>query len=94
MTGELIKVYLIGIAENDFDDVVFGAIVGGLNAGALGELEDIAFLVNDVFRQEETGGELFVVSGGAHHDGDAFAFDANFERGFRGDAVGPSFRGE
>lgn len=72
-----------GRAEEDVNDVAGG--VGG--GGALVDLEDIGGGGDDALGEEEAGGELRVVAGGAHGEGDGAAFDADFERFFEGDGV-------
>ena len=37
-------------------------------------------VANDPFGQDKARGQLAIVSRGAHHDSDALAFDADFER--------------
>src|SRR3954471_23900884 len=61
-------------------------------AGADGNLKQLVGMFNNTFGQQEAGGEIFIVAGGAHDDCDAAAFDAYLERLFRSHCIHDGLR--
>ena len=51
-----------------------------VHAGALRDLQNVARGLHHAFADEESGSELFIVTGRAHHHGHRTALDADFER--------------
>ena len=76
--GEGLAVELRAVRQQDIDDVAAPRVVIGV-ARALGYFEDVPGFRGDALAEQEAGGELPVVPGRAHHDGDAVALDADLE---------------
>ena len=70
------------ILERDVDDVVVARV------SASSDIKDVGCCSDEVFREEESGGQFAVVARCAHDDGDAVAFDAEFQRFLDGELVG------
>jgi len=76
-----------GRAELDIERVLcllcgdFGGRLGFLNG------ENLAGRLDHTFGEEEASGELGVITGSAHGDGEGFAIDTNLERFFAGEGI-------
>ena len=73
------------IGEEDIDHI---AGVRSVRAGAVAGRADVGGVMDHAFGDEEPGGELDVVAGGAHRDGQRSAVDADLQRFVGGDEVG------
>ena len=73
------------IGEEDIDHI---AGVRSVRAGAVAGRADVGGVMDHAFGDEEPGGELDVVAGGAHRDGQRSAVDADLQRFLGGDEVG------
>lgn len=86
VSGEVIPVDGGIVGKEGFDDVAFAFAFSV--AWTDGEFEEVGGLFDDALGEEEAGGEVFVVTGGAHDDGKSAAFETQFKGFFGSDPIG------